>query len=151
MAKSATQGKMSTAAEMKRLVALFNAGELAEMESRARLWLERDPVSGQVWKALGIALHAQGKEALPALRRAAELLPQDAEAQDNLGRALHAVGEFDSAVASFTCPPTPAACWRWTGAPTTWAALVRKRSAPGWPICARLPTGRGLGTTPGGG
>ena len=87
--------------ELNRLVDLFNAGGYVEMESRARALLERNPDSGAVWKALGLALHAQGKEALPALHKAVELMPQDAEAHNNLGKARHAVGQFEGAAASF--------------------------------------------------
>jgi predicted O-linked N-acetylglucosamine transferase (SPINDLY family) len=42
----------------------------------------------------------QGKDGLPALRRAADLLPDDAEAHTNLGNALQALGQLDAAVVS---------------------------------------------------
>lgn len=53
------------------------------------------------WKFLGGALAAQGKPALGALRRAAQLLRADAEAQANLGNALLAAGQIDEAIASY--------------------------------------------------
>src|ERR1700690_316050 len=86
---------------MHQLVALFNAGRHVEVESRARMLVERYPASGLAWKALGASLQAQGKEALTALRKAAEFLPDDAEAHNNLGIALQALGQLDTAVASY--------------------------------------------------
>lgn len=49
---------------------------------------------------LGVALSADGQPALPALRRAAELLPADAEAQRNLGFCLQDQGQLPSALES---------------------------------------------------
>lgn len=67
------------------LVALFNAGRYDELESQARLVVEHYPDSGLAWKVLGVALLAQSKDALPALQKAAQLLPDDAETHNNLG------------------------------------------------------------------
>ncbi|MDP2829657.1 MAG: tetratricopeptide repeat protein, partial [Sulfuricellaceae bacterium] len=53
------------------------------------------------WKALGASLLVQGKEALPVLQKAIELLPNDAEAHFNLGNSLGKLGQFDGAVASY--------------------------------------------------
>ncbi|HLZ99043.1 MAG TPA: sulfotransferase [Steroidobacteraceae bacterium] len=53
-----------------------------------------------VWKVLGVALWAQGKDALDALKRAAELLPDDAESHSNLGNAWRALGQLEFAVKS---------------------------------------------------
>jgi len=47
------------------------------------------PYAGMLWKILGVALLRQGKDALHALRRTTELMPDDAEAHGNLGAALH--------------------------------------------------------------
>jgi predicted O-linked N-acetylglucosamine transferase (SPINDLY family) len=58
------------------------------------------PGSGFVWKVLGVSLQAQGKDALFALQKAAELLPDDAEVHSNLGVALLDLGQLDSAVIS---------------------------------------------------
>ena len=79
---------------------LFNAGRHAELESLARALLKLYPDSGVVWKLFGPALHMQGQDALPALRKAAELLPDDAEAHGNLAAALRARGQLEAAVAS---------------------------------------------------
>lgn len=90
-----------TPAELNQMVALFNAGQHAELESRARSLVGRYPDSGFVWKILGATLQAQGKDSLSALRKAAELLPDDAEAHYNLGNTLLILGRLDEAVASF--------------------------------------------------
>ena len=58
------------------------------------------PNAGMLWKILGVALAHQRKDALQALRRAAELMPKDAEALRNLGAALHDRGLWEEALAS---------------------------------------------------
>jgi tetratricopeptide (TPR) repeat protein len=75
--------------EIGALVALVNAGRLSDAEDRARELLGAHPEAGMLWKILGVALMRQGKDALQALRRTAQLLPEDAEAHGNLGAALH--------------------------------------------------------------
>ncbi|MFA7241736.1 MAG: tetratricopeptide repeat protein [Sulfuricellaceae bacterium] len=94
-------GDAPTLAEIDRLVALFSAGSHIEMEGQARLLLERHPDSGIVWKALGVALRMQGKEALPVLQKAVELSPDDAEAHSNLANELQDLRQLDDAVASY--------------------------------------------------
>jgi predicted O-linked N-acetylglucosamine transferase (SPINDLY family) len=96
-----SKGATPTPAEITQLVALFNAGRQAELEFAARLLLARHPDSGVAWKALGLSLRAQGKEALIAMQKAAELLPVDAEAHSNLGMALHDRGQLNEAVTSY--------------------------------------------------
>ena len=82
------------------LAGLLERGRLPEVEARASALLREQPDSGPLWKLLSIALLGQGKDALPALRRAAELLPEDAEAHGNLGSALRVRGEWAAALAS---------------------------------------------------
>jgi tetratricopeptide (TPR) repeat protein len=77
--------------EIGALVALVNQNRLCEAEVGAQGLLRSHPEAGILWKILSIALLRQGKDALPALRRAAGLLSQDAEALGNLAEAL-----FDS-------------------------------------------------------
>lgn len=81
-----------TQAEFGQLAALFNAGRFSELESAARQLLARSPEAGFVWKVLAVALQQQGRDALAALQRAAELLPQDAEAQANLAHVCNLAG-----------------------------------------------------------
>ena len=97
----ADKGKAPSSAEINQLIALFNASRHSELESQARLLVERYPDSGYIWKVLGVAIQMQGKEALPALQKAAALLPGDAEAYSNLGAALKDLGQLDAAVASY--------------------------------------------------
>ncbi|MBV8664944.1 MAG: sulfotransferase [Burkholderiaceae bacterium] len=86
--------------EINRLVELFNAGRFVELESRARMAIQQFPQDGFGWKVLGVALKSQGKDALIALKKAAEFLPNDAEAHSNLALALLDLGQLDAAVAS---------------------------------------------------
>lgn len=86
--------------ELSQLVELFSSGRYAELESRTRLLVEQYPDSGIHWKLLGASLQMQGKGALPALQKAAELLPDDAEVHSNLGAALQELGRLAEAEAS---------------------------------------------------
>jgi predicted O-linked N-acetylglucosamine transferase (SPINDLY family) len=63
--------------------------------------LRLQPNYGFGWKLLGAALHAQGKDALPAFARAGALLPQDAEAHNNLGTAATRRGESEQALVAY--------------------------------------------------
>lgn len=99
--KASAKKSAPSPAELNQLVALFNAGHHAELENRARLLLERCPGSGFVWKILGAVLQMQGKDSLPALQKATELLPGDAEAHYNLGNTLLLLNRLDEAEASY--------------------------------------------------
>lgn len=90
-----------TASECNRLIALFQAGQLAELEASARLMLERYADSGFVWNLLGASLQMQGKDGLQALQNAARFLPNDPVAHSNLGNALWKLGRLDEAAASY--------------------------------------------------
>ncbi len=70
------------------LAALLQQGRFPELEQRARGLIARQPNDGAAWKALAVALQMQSKLALAEARRAAELLPSDAEVHYNLGLAL---------------------------------------------------------------
>ncbi len=82
------------------MVGLVNQGRLREAEAHARTLLSRHPEQGMVWKILSIALVRQGKDALAELRRAAELLPADAEAYRNLATAYKDRGLWAETLAS---------------------------------------------------
>ncbi|MFA7241735.1 MAG: tetratricopeptide repeat protein [Sulfuricellaceae bacterium] len=99
-AVAAMQG-VPAPAEIDELIALFAARRFAELESRARLLLEQYPDFGFAWKALGLALQMQGKDALAALQKATALLPDDADAHIYLGVALQALGQYDDAAQSY--------------------------------------------------
>ena len=87
--------------EIESLIALFNSAHYAELEIRTQLLLKRYPESGFSWKILGTALGIQGKNAVPALQKAARFLPNDSEVYYNLGLALQAQGRFEEAIASY--------------------------------------------------
>jgi tetratricopeptide (TPR) repeat protein len=80
---------------------MIAAGRYTEVENAARALVAQQPDSGPSWKALGVALRMQGKEALLALERAAQLLPDDPETHSNLGNALLDLGRLDDAAASY--------------------------------------------------
>jgi len=81
--------KLLSLSEIGALVALVEQDRLGDAEERARALLALYPDTGMLWKILGVALLRQRKDALPALRRAAQLMSHDAEAHRNLGAALH--------------------------------------------------------------
>jgi tetratricopeptide (TPR) repeat protein len=83
------------------LVAMVSHGRFTEVEGNARSLLTRHPNFGMLWKILGVTLMRQGKDALPALSKASELLPNDAEAHSNLGAALCDRGQWAQALVSF--------------------------------------------------
>ena len=90
-----------TAAERSQLLALFNAGEYIAGEQLSRTLLERYPESGFVWLVLGTILKSAGRDGLSALQKAATLLPEDADAQFNLAKALKDIGHLDEAAAAY--------------------------------------------------
>jgi tetratricopeptide (TPR) repeat protein len=86
--------------ELNQLVALSHAGRYAELESRARMLLGQYPDSGLIWKLLGESLYIQGKEALHAMQKATELLPDDSDAFNNLSIVQADIGRYNEAVSS---------------------------------------------------
>lgn len=84
--------------EVDRIIAHFNAGRYVEVEKLATALLNQYPNFGFAWKALGASLKVQGKDALFALQKATELLPDDADAYCNLGAALHDLQQFNAAI-----------------------------------------------------
>ena len=85
-------------AELSRLRSLLNARRLAELESEANTLLQQYPGTGLVWEMLGIAQQMQGKNALHAFQKTAELMPDDAGAQYNLAVLLKHVGRLNEAL-----------------------------------------------------
>lgn len=87
--------------EESRLIALFNAGRNAEVETLARELVRQHPQAAFAWKALGTAQLLQNKNCVEALSQAAALQPQDAETLCNLGNAQKAQGQMQAAEASY--------------------------------------------------
>ena len=86
---------------MEQLVRTLQAGRYLDVESKARELIDRHPNCGAIWQILGVALTMQGKDALVASEKAAELLPDDTVAHNNLGNALGRAGRLDEAIASY--------------------------------------------------
>jgi tetratricopeptide (TPR) repeat protein len=84
---------------LSQLASLMSSGRYAQAEKTARALLERRPDLGLVWKIYGAALVVQNKDALQALQRASQVLPNDAETHYYLGNVLHDRGQFSAAVA----------------------------------------------------
>ena len=99
--KNALRIPMPSPTEINPLIALYNTGRFAELESRASFLVGQYPEFGFGWKLLGGALQMQGKNALPAFRQAAELMPNEADAHYNLGVALKCFGLLADAAASY--------------------------------------------------
>jgi protein O-GlcNAc transferase len=90
-------------AEMNALATLFNQGKLVESEPLAIQMTQRFPRHGFGWKVLG-AIHLQQgivDEAFHALNMAAEFLPNDSEAQYNLGNCFYDQGQLNEAVVCY--------------------------------------------------
>jgi predicted O-linked N-acetylglucosamine transferase (SPINDLY family) len=83
------------------LTALYNARRYGDVESRARAVLLKFPTSPGTWKLLGAALQIQGKDALPAFLKVAELAPADADAHINLGNVQRGRGLLEDAAMSY--------------------------------------------------
>ncbi|MGO9948848.1 MAG: tetratricopeptide repeat protein [Steroidobacteraceae bacterium] len=99
---AASQQQLLNSGEIGALVALVNQNRFSEAEHGARTLLARHPNVGMLWKLLSVALLRQSKEALQALQRTAELLPNDAEAHGNLGAALHDQGRWAESLVSLS-------------------------------------------------
>ncbi|HWZ62309.1 MAG TPA: tetratricopeptide repeat protein [Steroidobacteraceae bacterium] len=80
--------------------ALMRQGRFAEAERQAELLVKGSPDDGISWKILGVVRAHLGRDALPALRKAAQLLPEDAEAHRNLGAVLEQQGQREEALTS---------------------------------------------------
>lgn len=82
-------------AQVHELRQLFAQGKHTRLEARARQMVSRSPEFALGWKILSIAQLLQGRDALEAARRSVELLPDDAEAHNNLAKALQDAGRFE--------------------------------------------------------
>lgn len=87
------------ARELQSVINLFNQQDYAAGLAAAKRLSHRFPASGAVWKLLGALEQQRGnlQDALVAKRRAADLLPNDAEAHGNLANTLVAQGLFEEA------------------------------------------------------
>ena len=88
--------------EMTHLVSLFNQGRYAESESLARTMTEQFPNHGFGWKVMGSILQKTGRleDAVKVKERAVQLIPDDAEAHNNLAHAFQELGRLSEAESS---------------------------------------------------
>jgi predicted O-linked N-acetylglucosamine transferase (SPINDLY family) len=85
------------------MLELLGRQRFAELEERARAWLDGHATDGLVWKMLAVACKNLGKDAdaLAAIEQAARYAPDDFEAHYNLGNARYEAEQFDLAEQSF--------------------------------------------------
>lgn len=79
---------------------LLRAGRPAQAEAECERVLARAPMQGQTLVCLGLARHAQRKDALAALESASRALPDDAQVHHLLGQALEEHGLLERAAES---------------------------------------------------
>lgn len=89
--------------EIATLVALFTERRYAEAAFLAGSMTVQFPLYGIGWNAFGLASKKCGRnaDALAAMQKAAELLPNDAEARNELGNTLNDLGRLEEAEASY--------------------------------------------------
>jgi predicted O-linked N-acetylglucosamine transferase (SPINDLY family) len=100
VSSKAQVGGEPTSAERERAIALVDAGQNQELERLARELVSRYPASGIAWKSLWISLQAQGKDALLAIQKYAQLRPSEAAAHCALGATLVDRGRWEEAANS---------------------------------------------------
>ena len=80
---------------------MLRKGHGEALESSLRTLLAEHSNRGELWHLLGLALRAQGKSGLDALKYALTLLPEDAEAHVNLGNELGRLGRLSDAITMY--------------------------------------------------
>ena len=88
-----------TIEEQQQLLNLYNQGLFAETVKSAEAFIARFPEHGFGWKVLGAIFQAQGyfDNSLIANKRLVELIPNDAQAHNNLACTLMALEKFEEA------------------------------------------------------
>src|SRR5664279_2129701 len=96
-------GKEPTPQEINALVALFNQKNFAEAKNLAQTMTEKFPRHWVGWKMLSVIFSQAGRnaDALVPMQKTVVLLPNDAEAHNNLGITLQGLGRQDEAEASY--------------------------------------------------
>lgn len=87
--------------DLSQLEQMYFEERFHELEVRAVDLTTQQPNLGLAWSILGAALTGQGKPALEALARAADLLPQDPQAQLQYADALLSCGQSAAAVIAY--------------------------------------------------
>ena len=91
------------AKELRRLVALYSAGQLRAAEIRARDLIREFPGTPVLYNILGAALTGQGRpdDAIAIYRKVLKIKPDYAEAHGNMGIAYKTLGKFEAAMVSY--------------------------------------------------
>jgi protein O-GlcNAc transferase len=97
----ASDAAIPTSADFDPLLALFNTRRYSELENQVSTLLISYPNAAFAWQLLGGALQMQGKDALAAFQKVAELSPNDACAHFNLGVVLKSAKQDEEAVTSY--------------------------------------------------
>ncbi len=89
--------------DIRRLSALFQSGDFAEAEIKARELFEKFPKDLTLCKFLSSILASQGKfeDAIIPLRRAIEIAPKEAEFRNNLGVTLVQLRRMNEAIENY--------------------------------------------------
>ena len=97
------EGEVPSQNEQNNLLACYQAGKYDDAETLAALMTQQFPKYHLGWQALGSLLSQKGNngEALYALQKLTELVPQDAEAHRNLGIVLQGLARPHEAEESF--------------------------------------------------
>ena len=66
------------------------SGNYGGLQASCQRWTEEQPGSAEAWRCYGLALHQNGagRDALPALRQALKLEPNDAQVEAAILRTL---------------------------------------------------------------
>ena len=89
--------------EISVLLVQYQSGQFEEAEKLAISITDKYPTHPFSWKILGALLNQTGRviESLPVLQKSVKLMPNDAEAHNNLGNTLNKLGRLEEAEASF--------------------------------------------------
>lgn len=100
-------------ADLQTLLNLYQTAKWGELERTCVALVNRLPHVGVVWSFLGASVKAQGRlqEALEPHRKAADLLPNDAQVHFNFAVLLQELGQTEAATAAYLHALTIAPTW----------------------------------------
>lgn len=101
MSNNASDAKPSQQ-QLNSLLALFQKGEFADAEASALSLTQEFPEHQFGWKVLAATFTQTGRksDAINAMEKAVQLVPQDAESRSNLNNMLREAGRFEEVLAS---------------------------------------------------
>ena len=97
--KEPTREAAPSQKQLRSILEDYHAGRYTRAEQRATLITKKFPQHPFAWKVLGALFGLKGRkeDAKNANEKAATIIPHDAEAQNNYGVALQALGRLDQA------------------------------------------------------